>query len=61
MPYEGLSEDHLFEQEHRPLQRAKVARSEPPLARTVALVTGAAGAIGSGVAAGSSRPAPTWR
>jgi rhamnose utilization protein RhaD (predicted bifunctional aldolase and dehydrogenase)/NAD(P)-dependent dehydrogenase (short-subunit alcohol dehydrogenase family) len=50
--YEGLAEEHLFEQEHRPLQRAKLARSEPPLARTVALVTGAAGAIGSGIARG---------
>jgi NAD(P)-dependent dehydrogenase (short-subunit alcohol dehydrogenase family) len=48
--YEGLSEEHLFEQEHRWLQQAKLRASEQPLARTVGLVTGAAGAIGSGVA-----------
>lgn len=48
--YQGLDEADLAVQEHRPLQRAKLAREEPPMARTVALVTGAAGAIGSGVA-----------
>lgn len=47
--YEGLPEGDLVEQEHRPLQAMKVGREEPPLSRTVALVTGAAGAIGSGV------------
>ncbi|HUP41568.1 MAG TPA: SDR family NAD(P)-dependent oxidoreductase, partial [Thermoanaerobaculia bacterium] len=48
--YEGLSEEHLFEQEYRWLQRLKVVERELPLARTIGLVTGAAGAIGAGVA-----------
>jgi NAD(P)-dependent dehydrogenase (short-subunit alcohol dehydrogenase family) len=48
--YEGLPEGDLVAQEHRPLQAMKVGREEAPLARTVALVTGAAGAIGSGIA-----------
>ena len=51
--YEGLSEDHLFQMEYRPLQHAKLAATEVlPLARHVALVTGAAGAIGAGVCRG---------
>lgn len=48
--YQGLPEGDLVAQEHRPLQAMKVGREEAPLARTVALVTGAAGAIGSGLA-----------
>ena len=48
--YQGLSEAHLFALEYRPLQLAKLRRGgEAPLAGTVALVTGAAGAIGAGV------------
>jgi NAD(P)-dependent dehydrogenase (short-subunit alcohol dehydrogenase family) len=48
--YEGLTEQHLFDMEYRALQHAKLARaSEPVLAGQVALVTGAAGAIGSAI------------
>jgi len=48
--YEGLSEEHLFEMEYHSFQQAKLGPSaELPLAREVALVTGAAGAIGSAI------------
>ena len=48
--YEGLSEEHLFDMEFRSFQRAKLAASmRPPLAGTIALVTGSAGAIGMGI------------
>ena len=48
--YLGLTEDHLFDMEFRAFQRAKVAGKDPlPLRGSVALVTGAAGAIGSGI------------
>ncbi len=47
--YEGLSESELFEMEYRPLQHAKLNQAEPPLARHIALVTGAAGAVGSAI------------
>jgi rhamnulose-1-phosphate aldolase/alcohol dehydrogenase len=48
--YEGLSEDHLFEMEYHTFQQAKLgASAELPLGREVALVTGAAGAIGSAI------------
>jgi rhamnose utilization protein RhaD (predicted bifunctional aldolase and dehydrogenase)/NAD(P)-dependent dehydrogenase (short-subunit alcohol dehydrogenase family) len=48
--YEGLAEEHLFDMEYLPLQRAKLSKSAlPPLGREVALVTGAAGAIGAGI------------
>jgi rhamnose utilization protein RhaD (predicted bifunctional aldolase and dehydrogenase)/NAD(P)-dependent dehydrogenase (short-subunit alcohol dehydrogenase family) len=50
--YRGLSEDHLFEVEYFTLQHAKLRTDEPPLGREVALVTGAAGAIGSAIAEG---------
>jgi rhamnose utilization protein RhaD (predicted bifunctional aldolase and dehydrogenase)/NAD(P)-dependent dehydrogenase (short-subunit alcohol dehydrogenase family) len=51
--YEGLSESHLFEMEYHPLQHAKLGkRDELPLEREVALITGAAGAIGSAIAQG---------
>ena len=51
--YEGLDESHLFEMEYHTLQHAKLAeRSELPLAREVAVITGAAGAIGSAIAQG---------
>ena len=48
--HEGLGEAHLFDMEYSPLQRAKLpAGDEAPLQRSVALITGAAGAIGSGI------------
>ena len=50
--YRGLSEDHLFEVEYFTLQHAKLRNDEPPLGREVAIVTGAAGAIGSAIAEG---------
>jgi len=49
--YEGLDERSLFDMEYRGLQHAKLEKGgEPPLGRQVALVTGAAGAIGAGIA-----------
>ena len=50
--YRGLAEEHLFEVEYFTLQHAKLRTDEPPLGREVALVTGAAGAIGSAIAEG---------
>ncbi len=51
--YESVDEHHLFDMEHRPLQHAKLrATVDPPLAGQVVLVTGAAGAIGSGICEG---------
>ncbi|MBM4313434.1 MAG: SDR family oxidoreductase [Deltaproteobacteria bacterium] len=48
--YLGLTEDHLFDMEFRMFQRAKAAGKGPmPLRGYAALVTGAAGAIGSGI------------
>lgn len=48
--YEGLAEADLFKMEYRTLQHAKLeGRGVGALAGEVALVTGAAGAIGSGV------------
>jgi len=48
--YEGLSEGHLFDMEYRPLQLEKLRRAGAfPLVTTVALITGAAGAIGEGI------------
>lgn len=47
--YEGLEEEHLFDMEYLGLQHKKLRLRGGPLARTVALVTGAAGAIGSGI------------
>jgi NAD(P)-dependent dehydrogenase (short-subunit alcohol dehydrogenase family) len=48
--YEGLTEEQIFAQEYRSLQHAKLARRDEPLEGQVAIVTGSAGAIGSGVA-----------
>jgi rhamnose utilization protein RhaD (predicted bifunctional aldolase and dehydrogenase)/NAD(P)-dependent dehydrogenase (short-subunit alcohol dehydrogenase family) len=49
-PYEGLSEGDLFKMEYRTLQHAKLEGLRArPLTGEVALVTGAAGAIGSGI------------
>jgi rhamnose utilization protein RhaD (predicted bifunctional aldolase and dehydrogenase)/NAD(P)-dependent dehydrogenase (short-subunit alcohol dehydrogenase family) len=50
--YRGLAEAHLFEMEYFNFQHAKLPTDEPPLGREVALVTGAAGAIGSAIAEG---------
>jgi NAD(P)-dependent dehydrogenase (short-subunit alcohol dehydrogenase family) len=48
--YEGLTEDDLFDMEYYGLQHAKLMRKEGNLLRSaVALVTGAAGAIGVGI------------
>jgi rhamnose utilization protein RhaD (predicted bifunctional aldolase and dehydrogenase)/NAD(P)-dependent dehydrogenase (short-subunit alcohol dehydrogenase family) len=48
--YEGLDEAQLFDMEYRVLQHAKIRNDfEPSLAGQVALVTGAAGAIGSAI------------
>lgn len=51
--YEGLGEHQIFEMEYYSMQHAKLANgAATPLARTVAMVTGAAGAIGSGIVRG---------
>jgi len=50
--YEGLSERQLFEMEYRGVQHAKLAAYRGSLAGRVALITGAAGAIGAGIAQG---------
>jgi rhamnose utilization protein RhaD (predicted bifunctional aldolase and dehydrogenase)/NAD(P)-dependent dehydrogenase (short-subunit alcohol dehydrogenase family) len=47
--YESLSESDFFAMEYHTLQHKKLEGSELPLSRQVALVTGAAGAIGSGL------------
>ena len=48
--YLGLTEEHLFDMEFRSFQRAKISGTDPlPLRGRVAIVTGAAGAIGSGI------------
>jgi rhamnose utilization protein RhaD (predicted bifunctional aldolase and dehydrogenase)/NAD(P)-dependent dehydrogenase (short-subunit alcohol dehydrogenase family) len=48
--YQGLEEEHLFDMEYRVLQHAKLGGvAAPLLAGQVALVTGAAGAIGSAI------------
>jgi rhamnose utilization protein RhaD (predicted bifunctional aldolase and dehydrogenase) len=49
--YEALPEADLFDVEYWPLEQAKLGKAKPkPLAGQVAVVTGAAGAIGSAVA-----------
>jgi NAD(P)-dependent dehydrogenase (short-subunit alcohol dehydrogenase family)/ribulose-5-phosphate 4-epimerase/fuculose-1-phosphate aldolase len=47
--YEGLEEEHLFDMEYLSLQHRKLNAGGRPLERAVALVTGAVGAIGSGI------------
>ncbi|TMA43340.1 MAG: SDR family NAD(P)-dependent oxidoreductase, partial [Deltaproteobacteria bacterium] len=47
--YEGLPEAELFDMEYHGFQHAKLGAREAPLAGEVAIVTGAAGAIGSGI------------
>lgn len=49
--FEGLPDGDLFDMEYWSLEQAKLGKAaEKPLARQVALVTGAAGAIGVGIA-----------
>ena len=49
--YLGMEEVDLFDMENRAIQRAKLGHEAAlPLAHHVALITGAAGAIGSGIA-----------
>jgi NAD(P)-dependent dehydrogenase (short-subunit alcohol dehydrogenase family) len=50
--YEGLGERELFHMEYRGVQHAKLGAAAGALADRVAIVTGAAGAIGTGVATG---------
>lgn len=50
--YQPLAPELLHAMHTRPLQTAKVARDARPLEGTIALVTGAAGAIGSGICRG---------
>ena len=50
--YEGLGERELFLMEYRGVQHAKLAAPAGALADRVAVVTGAAGAIGTGIATG---------
>jgi NAD(P)-dependent dehydrogenase (short-subunit alcohol dehydrogenase family) len=53
--YDGLPEADLFAMEYYTLQQAKLRDAGPKLAREVAIVTGAAGAIGSGIVRGLLR------
>lgn len=49
--YRGIPESDLFDMEYRSLQHAKLRNEKHlPLGHEVALITGAAGAIGSGIA-----------
>jgi rhamnose utilization protein RhaD (predicted bifunctional aldolase and dehydrogenase)/NAD(P)-dependent dehydrogenase (short-subunit alcohol dehydrogenase family) len=48
--YAGLGEEHLAAMEYHVQQHAKLAAAEGTMAGRVALVTGAAGAIGTGIA-----------
>jgi len=49
--YSGIAEVDLFDMEYRGMQHAKLGRdTDRPLAHQVALITGAAGAIGSAIA-----------
>jgi rhamnulose-1-phosphate aldolase/alcohol dehydrogenase len=49
--YKGLGEEHLFQMEYHMLQEAKLnGNGQRVLERQVALITGAAGAIGSAIA-----------
>jgi NAD(P)-dependent dehydrogenase (short-subunit alcohol dehydrogenase family) len=47
--YQGLGEAERFRMEFREFQQAKLRKPDAPLAGEVAIVTGAAGAIGAGV------------
>jgi rhamnose utilization protein RhaD (predicted bifunctional aldolase and dehydrogenase)/NAD(P)-dependent dehydrogenase (short-subunit alcohol dehydrogenase family) len=49
--FESITEAEMFDMEYWPLEQAKLgARSEPPLAGHIAVITGAAGAIGAATA-----------
>lgn len=48
--YEGIPENHVFDMEYWTLQQKKIDVSEPLLQGQIAVVTGAGGAIGFGVA-----------
>ena len=49
--FESISEADMFDVEYWPLEQAKLgARKEPPLAGQIAVITGAAGAIGAATA-----------
>ena len=49
--YSGMNEKDTFDMEYRVLQHSKLKGERPlPLAHQVALITGGAGAIGSGIA-----------
>ncbi len=49
--FESISEADMFDVEYWPLEQAKLgAREEPPLAGQIAVITGAAGAIGAATA-----------
>ncbi len=49
--FESISEAEMFDVEYWPLEQAKLgARKEPPLAGQIAVITGAAGAIGAATA-----------
>ena len=50
--YEGLGENHIFDMEYHSLQYAKLFEEGFPLQRSIAIITGAAGAIGSGICQG---------
>lgn len=50
--YQGLAEQELFAMEYFSLQQAKLHRALPLLSGRIALVTGAAGAIGAGICRG---------
>jgi rhamnose utilization protein RhaD (predicted bifunctional aldolase and dehydrogenase)/NAD(P)-dependent dehydrogenase (short-subunit alcohol dehydrogenase family) len=50
--YLGLSEPELFKMEFRAFQQAKLSSAREPLSGHIALVTGAAGAIGAGICDG---------
>jgi rhamnose utilization protein RhaD (predicted bifunctional aldolase and dehydrogenase)/NAD(P)-dependent dehydrogenase (short-subunit alcohol dehydrogenase family) len=47
--YQGIGEEHLFDMEYLLMQQAKVSSKDRPLERQVAIVTGAVGAIGTGI------------
>jgi rhamnose utilization protein RhaD (predicted bifunctional aldolase and dehydrogenase)/NAD(P)-dependent dehydrogenase (short-subunit alcohol dehydrogenase family) len=49
LQYQGIEEEHLFDMEYLLMQQAKVAGKSLPLQRQVAIVTGAVGAIGTGI------------
>lgn len=47
--YVGIDEEHLFDMEYLLMQQAKIKVQSVPLQSSVAIVTGAAGAIGMGI------------